>query len=78
MKLTKKHMTKFDFFAKKMFFFTMLALILTVAFVMPLSKSMEDKCIELTNEVQSLENEKTVLIRDIEEIENPTTEMKND
>ena len=78
MKLTKKNMTKFDFVAKKIFFFSMIALVLTVAFVLPLSKSIEDKCYELNKDVQSLEIEKTVLINDLQEIENPTTTMKNE
>lgn len=78
MKLTKKHMTKFDFVAKKIFVFTMLALVLTIAFVLPLKNSINTKCDELVNEVQSLEVNKDVLLKDLEEIDNPTTEMKND
>ena len=78
MKLTKKNMTKFDFLAKRIFFFTMACLILTVAFVIPFSKKLENDCLELSKEVQTLENDKTVLIRDLEEIENPTTVMKNE
>ena len=78
MKLTKKHMTKFDFIAKKIFFFTMLALVLTIAFVLPLKNSINSKCDELLNEVQSLEVNRTVLLNDLNELDNPTTEMKND
>ena len=78
MKLTKKHMTKFDFIAKKIFFFTMLALVLTVAFVLPLKNSINSKCDELLNEVQSLEVNRTVLLNDLNELDNPTTEMKKD
>ena len=61
MKLTKKHMTKFDFVAKRIFFFTMLGLVLTIAFVLPLKGSLTTKCNDLVIEVQSLENDKTVL-----------------
>lgn len=78
MKLTKKHMTKFDFVAKKIFFFTVLGLVLTIAFVLPLKSSLDTRCEELKQEVQSLENNKTVLVRDLEELDNPTTVMKND
>ncbi len=78
MKLTKKHMTKFDFVAKKIFFFTVLGLVLTIAFVLPLKSSLDNRCEELKQEVQSLENNKTVLVRDLEELDNPTTVMKND
>lgn len=78
MKLTKKHMTKFDFIAKKIFFFTMLSLVLTVAFVLPLKNSINSKCDELLSEVQSLEVNRTVLLNDLNELDNPTTEMKND
>ena len=78
MKLTKKHMTKFDFVAKKIFFFTVLGLVLTIAFVLPLKSSLDTRCEELRQEVQSLENNKTVLVRDLEELDNPTTVMKND
>lgn len=78
MKLTKKHMTKFDFIAKKIFFFTMLALVLTVAFVLPLKNSINSKCDELLSEVQSLEVNRTVLLNDLNELDNPTTEMKKD
>ena len=78
MKLTKKHMTKFDFIAKKIFFFTMLSLVLTIAFVLPLKNSINSKCDELLNEVQSLEVNRTVLLNDLNELDNPTTEMKND
>lgn len=78
MKLTKKHMTKFDFIAKKIFFLTMLALVLTVAFVLPLKNSINSKCEELVSEVQSLEVNRTVLLNDLNELDNPTTEMKND
>lgn len=78
MKLTKKHMTKFDFIAKKIFFFTMLALVLTIAFVLPLKNSINSKCDELLSEVQSLEVNRTVLLNDLNELDNPTTEMKND
>lgn len=78
MKLTKKHMTKFDFIAKKIFFFTMLSLVLTVAFVLPLKNSINSKCDELINEVQSLEVNRTVLLNDLNELDNPTTEMKKD
>ena len=78
MKLTKKHMTKFDFIAKKIFFFTMLSLVLTVAFVLPLKNSINSKCDELLSEVQSLEVNRTVLLNDINELDNPTTEMKKD
>ena len=78
MKLTKKHMTKFDFIAKKIFFFTMLSLVLTVAFVLPLKNSINSKCEELVSEVQSLEVNRTVLLNDLNELDNPTTEMKND
>ena len=78
MKLTKKHMTKFDFIAKKIFFFTLLALVLTIAFVLPLKNSINSKCDELLSEVQSLEVNRTVLLNDLNELDNPTTEMKND
>ena len=78
MKLTKKHMTKFDFIAKKIFFFTMVALVLTIAFVLPLKNSINSKCDELLSEVQSLEVNRTVLLNDLNELDNPTTEMKND
>ena len=78
MKLTKKHMTKFDFIAKKIFFFTMLALVLTIEFVLPLKNSINSKCDELLSEVQSLEVNRTVLLNDLNELDNPTTEMKND
>ena len=78
MRLTKKHMTKFDFIAKKIFFFTMLSLVLTIAFVLPLKNSINSKCDELLNEVQSLEVNRTVLLNDLNELDNPTTEMKND
>lgn len=78
MKLTKKHMTKFDFVAKKIFFFTVLGLVLTIAFVLPLKSSLDTRCEELRQEVQSLENNKTVLVRDLEELDNPTTVMKNE
>lgn len=78
MKLTKKHMTKFDFIAKKIFFFTMLSLVLTVAFVLPLKNSINSKCDELLSEVQSLEVNRTVLLNDLNELDNPTTEMKKD
>ena len=78
MKLTKKHMTKFDFIAKKIFFFTMLALVLTISFVLPLKNSINSKCDELLSEVQSLEVNRTVLLNDLNELDNPTTEMKND
>ncbi|MBQ9730990.1 MAG: hypothetical protein IJV94_02530 [Bacilli bacterium] len=78
MKLTKKHMTKFDFIAKKIFLFTVLGLVLTIAFVLPLKSSLDTRCEELTQEVQTLENNKTVLVRDLEEIDNPTTVMKNE
>ena len=78
MKLTKKHMTKFDFIAKKIFFFTMLALVLTIAFVLPLKNSINSKCDELLSEVQSLEVNRTVLLNDLNELDNPTTEMKKD
>lgn len=78
MKLTKKHMTKFDFIAKKIFFFTMLSLVLTFAFVLPLKNSINSKCDELLNEVQSLEVNRTVLLNDLNELDNPTTEMKKD
>ena len=78
MKLTKKHMTKFDFIAKKIFFFTMLALALTIAFVLPLKNSINSKCDELLSEVQYLEVNRTVLLNDLNELDNPTTEMKND
>ena len=78
MKLTKKHMTKFDFIAKKIFFFTMLALVLTIAFVLPLKNSINSKCDELLSEFQSLEVNRTVLLNDLNELDNPTTEMKND
>ena len=76
MKLTKKHMTKFDFIAKRIFFFTMLGLVLTIAFVLPLKSSLTNECNDLINEVQTLENNKTVLIRELEEIENPSVVMK--
>ena len=78
MKLTKKHMTKFDFIAKKIFLFTVLGLVLTIAFILPLKSSLDTRCEELTQEVQTLENNKTVLVRDLEEIDNPTTVMKNE
>ena len=78
MKLTKKHMTKFDFVAKRIFFFTMIGLVLTIAFVLPLQGSLTTKCNDLVNEVQTLENDKTVLLRELEEIETPTVVMKND
>ena len=78
MKLTKKHMTKFDFVAKRIFFFTMLGLVLTIAFVLPLKGSLTTKCNDLVSEVQTLENNKTVLIRELDEIENPSVLMKNE
>lgn len=78
MKLTKKHMTKFDFVAKRIFFFTMLGLVLTIAFVLPLKGSLTTKCNDLVSEVQSLENDKTVLLRELEEIETPSVVMKNE
>jgi hypothetical protein len=78
MKLTKKHMTKFDFIAKKIFVFTMLSLVLTIAFLLPLKNSINAKCDELINEVQSLQVDKSVLLNDLNEIDNPTTLMKNE
>ena len=78
MKLTKKHMTKFDFTAKRIFVFTMLGLVLTIAFVLPLKNSLNTKCDELISDVQTLENDKTFLLRDLEEIENPSVLMKNE
>ena len=71
-------MNHFDFIAKKIFFFTMLSLVLTVAFVLPLKNSINSKCDELLSEVQSLEVNRTVLLNDLNELDNPTTEMKND
>ena len=78
MKLTKKNMTKFDFLAKRIFFFTMIGLVLTIAFVIPLKSSLNTKCDDLINHVQALENNKTVLLRELEEIETPTVVMKNE
>lgn len=78
MKLTKKNMTKFDFIAKKVFLFTMIGLVLTIAFILPLKASLDSNCVELANEVQTLENNKAVLLKDLQEIENPTVVMKNE
>lgn len=78
MKLKKKNLTKFDYFARRFFMATIALLVCSVAFLLPLASQMEEKCIEIKNEVQALENEKSVLLRDLVELETPTTTMSRD
>ena len=78
MKLKKKNMTKFDYIARKIFGVSMVALALTLAFLLPVTAKLQDNVNALNKEVQTLENEKSVLLNDLAELENPTQVMENE
>lgn len=56
-KLEKKHMTKFDYKARKLGILGGVLVVLSLAVILPISVSMNTENVQLNNEIQELTNE---------------------